>query len=111
MGNTFYFNNGGNTSLAVKASDFLYATQVGLSGVHLYFDVASSSLGELAGQKDANLPTAAQAWQTKRKLVVSLVIDTTGSSVKTFMKNITVAANTPVSVGDPNAVYDRPIGS
>tara|TARA_R110002020_G_scaffold296429_1_gene512001 strand:- start:2901 stop:3326 length:426 start_codon:yes stop_codon:yes gene_type:complete len=107
MGNTFYFNNAGNTSLTVKASDFLYATQVGASGVHLYFDVASSSFAELEMQKDANLPTAAQSWQTKRKLVVALVIDTTNYSVKTFMKNLATAANEPISVGDPRAKYDR----
>ena len=107
MGNTFYFNNAGNTSLAVKASDFLYAKQVGAAAVHVYFDVASSSFAELEMQKDANLPTAAQSWQTKRKLVVSLNINTTDYSVKTFMKNLTTAANTPISVGDPNAVYDR----
>jgi hypothetical protein len=104
MGNTFYFNNAGNTSLAVKASDFLYAKQVGASAIHVYFNIGSSSLGTLTDDSDV---TAAQAWQTKRKLVVSLNIDTTNYSVKTFMKNLTTAANTPISVGDPNAVYDR----
>tara|TARA_A100000172_G_scaffold79601_1_gene67034 strand:+ start:886 stop:1302 length:417 start_codon:yes stop_codon:yes gene_type:complete len=104
MGNTFYFNNSGNTSLTVKADDFLYATQVGAAGVHVYFDVASSSLGTLSTDTDNN---ATQAWQTKRKLVVALTIDTTNYSVKTFMKNLIVAANEPVSVGDPRAKYDR----
>ena len=101
MGNTFYFNNAGNTSLALKADSFLYAKQVGAAAVHVYFDVASNSLGTLSTDTDNN---ATQAWQTKRKLVISLNI--TGS-VKTFMKNLIIAANTPVSVGDPRAAYDR----
>ena len=104
MGNTFYFNNAGNTSLTVKASDFLYATQVGAAGVHLYFNIGSSSLGTLSMDNNIN---DAQVWQTKRKLVVSLNIDTTNYSVKTFMKNLTTAANEPISVGDPRAKYDR----
>ena len=104
MGNTFYFNNSGNTSLTVKADDFLYATQVGAAGVHVYFDIASSSLGALEIYTDY---TSAAKWQTKRKLVVALTIDTTNYSVKTFMKNLIVAANEPVSVGDPRAKYDR----
>lgn len=101
MGNTFYFNNAGNTSLALKADSFLYAKQVGASAVHVYFDVASNSLGALEIDTDY---TSAAKWQTKRKLVISLNI--TGS-VKTFMKNLIIAANTPVSVGDPRAKYDR----
>ena len=104
MGNTFYFNNSGNTSLTVKAEDLLYIKQVGAASVHVYFDIASSSLGTLTA--DSNDETT-QAWQTKRKLVISLNIDTTNHSVKKFMKNLINAANTPVAVGDPRAEYDR----
>jgi len=105
MGNTFYFNNAGNTSLTVKASDFLYATQVGASGVHVYFDIASSAHAALDNHLTLN--SDAVDWQTKRKLVVALTIDTTNYSVKTFMKNLATAANEPISVGDPRAKYDR----
>tara|TARA_R100000234_G_C4983085_1_gene171931 strand:+ start:226 stop:636 length:411 start_codon:yes stop_codon:yes gene_type:complete len=102
MGNTFYFNNSGNTSLALKADSFLYAKQVGAAAVHVYFDVSSSAHAALDNHLTLN--SDAVDWQTKRKLVISLNIS---GSVKTFMKNLIIAANTPVSVGDPRAAYDR----
>ena len=46
-------------------------------------------------------------WSTKRHVYVNLTHAGDASFEKTFMKSLVAAINSPITVGDPNAKYDR----
>ena len=100
-----YFLNAANTDVCFKADDLLWMEKDGSAALNLYFKSPKFTDATLAMQKDANLPTAAQAWQTRAHCKIVLAVGT--GLGKQVMKSIVSVLNSPVSVGDPNARFDR----
>ena len=48
-----------------------------------------------------------ESWGTKRHVYVNLTHAGGASFEKDFMKSLVAAINSPITVGDPNAKYDR----
>ena len=97
-----YFLNVANTDLTFKADDFLWMEKDGTAALNLYFKSPKFNNATLTNDSDV---TAAQAWQTRANCKIVLAVAT--GLGKQVMKSIIAALNSPVSVGDPNAQFDR----
>ena len=97
-----YFLDAANTDLTFKADDLLWMEKDGAAALNLYFRSPKFTNAQLTDDSDV---TAAQAWQTRAHCKIVLAVAT--GLGKQVMKSIIAALNSPVSVGDPNAQFDR----
>jgi len=97
-----YFRSGTDGDNAFRASQLIDMQKTSSTQLTLTFDVNPYAAATLTMDNNIN---DAQAWQTKTKCVVVLLVASgKGGQV---MKNIATAINSPISVGDPNARFDR----
>ena len=97
-----YFLNAANTDVTFKADDLLWMEKDGTGALNLYFRSPKYTDATLTDDTDV---TTAQAWQTRAHCKIVLAVAT--GLGKQVMKSIIAALNSPVSVGDPNAQFDR----
>ena len=97
-----FFLNGANSDLTFKAEDLLWMEKDGSAALNLYFKSPKFTDATLTNDSDV---TAAQAWQTRAHCKIVLAVAT--GLGKQVMKSIVAVLNSPVSVGDPNARFDR----
>jgi len=100
--NYFFFLDGANTDLALKASDLMYMAKDGATELHLWFNMSPWYHAEIDQDTDR---TSDPQWKFRRQLKVVLSVAT--GKGKRVMQQIALAANTPVTVGDPNSRFDR----
>lgn len=97
-----YFRSGTDGDNAFRASQLIDMQKTSSTQLTLTFDVnpyAAAVADNLVGAAGTN------AWQTRAKCVIVLAVDSgLGGQV---MKSIATAINSPISVGDPNARFDR----
>tara|TARA_R100001510_G_C7607532_1_gene172107 strand:- start:137 stop:574 length:438 start_codon:yes stop_codon:yes gene_type:complete len=97
-----YFLDGANTDVTFKAEDLLWMEKDGAAALNLYFRSPKFNSVLLTNDSDV---TDAQAYQTRANCKIVLAVAT--GLGKQVMKSIIAALNSPVSVGDPNARFDR----
>ncbi len=97
-----YFRAGADGDNAFRASQLIDMQKTSSTQLTLTFDVnpyAAAIADNLVGAAGTN------AWQVRKKCVIVLEVATgKGGQV---MKSIATAINSPISVGDPNARFDR----
>tara|TARA_R100000231_G_C5235262_1_gene137991 strand:- start:52 stop:498 length:447 start_codon:yes stop_codon:yes gene_type:complete len=97
-----YFRAGADGDNAFRASQLIDMQKTSSTQLTLTFDVNPYAAGTLTADNNMN---DAQAWQTRAKCVIVLAVATgKGGQV---MKSIATAINSPISVGDPRARFDR----
>ena len=97
-----YFLNAANTDVTFKASDLLWIQKDGSANLNLYFRTPKYTDSALTADEDMD---DAQEWQKRANCKIVLKVAT--GLGKQVIKSIVAAINSPVSVGDPNARFDR----
>lgn len=97
-----YFLNAANTDVTFKASDLLWMQKSGAADLLLYFKTPKYTDATLTVDTTNDV---AQAWQKRANCKIVLKVAT--GKGKQVIKSIVAAINSPVSVGDPNARFDR----
>ena len=98
-----YFRAGADGDNAFRASQLIDMQKTSSSQLTLTFDVNPYAASGLDNHLTLN--SDAVDWQLRKKCVIVLAVATgKGGQV---MKSIGTAINSPISVGDPNARFDR----
>jgi len=97
-----YFRAGADGDNAFRASQLIDMQKTSSSQLTLTFDVNPYAA---TGMEADTARDSANVWQTRTKCKIILAVATgKGGQV---MKSIATAINSPISVGDPRAKYDR----
>jgi hypothetical protein len=97
-----FFLDTANTDVTFKASDLMWIEKSGSADLNLYFKTPKYTDATLTVDTTNNV---AQAWQKRANCKIVLKVAT--GKGKGVIKSIVAAINSPVSVGDPNARFDR----
>ena len=99
-----YFRGTADEDLIVQARKLtsVHAT----SGTNIRLTFTGNDYAHAGVRQDSDDSTAA-AWMNQRHVYVNLTHAGGANFEKDFMKTLVAAINSPITVGDPNAKYDR----
>jgi hypothetical protein len=100
-----YFRGAADEDLIVQARKLTSVHATSGTNIRLTFTGNDYQYSQWA-RKDANEPTAGE-WKNLRHVYVNLTHAGGANFEKDFMKTLVAAINAPITVGDPNAKYDR----
>tara|TARA_R100001509_G_scaffold115845_1_gene70757 strand:- start:137 stop:568 length:432 start_codon:yes stop_codon:yes gene_type:complete len=102
-----YFRGAADGDLIVQARKLTSIAATSGTSMRLTFTGNDYAHAERTQLKDANASESG-SWQQQRHVYVNLTHAATDANFqKTFMKSLVAAINSPITVGDPNAKYDR----
>jgi len=100
-----YFRGAADGDLIVQARKL--TSIAATSGTSMRLTFTGNDYAHADIRQDSNDDSAA-AWMQQRHVYVNLTHAATDANFqKTFMKSLVAAINSPITVGDPNAKYDR----
>mgnify|MGYP003136790300 CR=1 FL=1 len=99
-----YFRGAADGDLIVQARKLTSIAATGATTMRLTFTGNDYAHAELKQDANDNDPVA---WMQQRHVYVNLTHGGGANFEKDFMKSLVAAINSPITVGDPNAKYDR----